>query len=171
MHAEPDESPPWKEELDAVIAARHGGALAVTLPRLEQLAERYPNIPEIHYQIAWTCDTDGQPAGAIPHYEKAIAQGMSPIELSGAMLGLGSSLRLTGAFDRSEKVLRDGKARFPDHHEFDVFLAMTLHNLGRHAEAMELLLTTLVDTAEDPGITAQGRTIRFLASQLDRRWD
>ena len=48
---------------------------------------------------------------------------------------------------------------------------MTLHNLGRHAEALQLVLTTLIETADDVGIAAHQRTIRFHAAQLDRRWE
>lgn len=167
METPAGEDSPWKQELAAIVAARHGGTLALTLPSLLKLADRHPNTPEIHYQIAWTCDASDRTAEAIPHYEKAIALGMEPTELSGALLGLGSSLRITGSFARSEQVLREGKVRFPGHHEFDVFLAMTLHNLGRHSEAMELLLTTLADTADDQGITSYQRAIRYYADKLD----
>ena len=56
---------PWKDELDAIVAARHGGALAQTLPRLRALAARYPDVAEIHYQIAWTCDSNDASGDAI----------------------------------------------------------------------------------------------------------
>jgi hypothetical protein len=91
---------------------------------------------------------------------------MEPEELAGAMLGLGSSLRVIGELGRSERVLREGLERFPDHNEFTVFLALTLHDLGQHAEAMSPMLTTLADTADDPGITAYQRAIRYYAGQL-----
>ena len=166
MTHQPDPLPPWKDELDAIAAARHGGALAQTLPPLRALAARFPDAAEIHYQIAWTHDANDQSAQAIPHYEKAIALGLANEALAGAMLGLGSSLRVVGQFERSERVLRDALERFPDHNEFNVFLALTLHNLGRHAEALSLALTTLIDTADDPGITAYQRALRYYAGEL-----
>jgi tetratricopeptide (TPR) repeat protein len=169
MTDEAHELPAWKDELDAITAARHGGALAESLPRLLTLAERHPNTPEIHYQIAWTHDANDQSAEAIPHYEKAVALGMEPEELAGAMLGLGSSLRVIGELERSERVLREGRERFPDHNEFTVFRALTLHDLGRHAEAMSVMLTTLADTADDPGITAYQRAIRYYADKLNEK--
>ena len=169
MRPQPAPLPPWKDELDAIVAARHGGALAQTLPRLRALAARFPEIAEIHYQIAWTLDANDQSGDAIPHYEKAIALGMEPELLTGAMLGLGSSLRIAGQLERSESVLREGRGRFPDHTEFNVFLALTLHDLGRHAESMSLMLTTLADTADDPGITAYQRAIRYYAGRLTEK--
>ena len=59
--------------------------------------------------------------------------------------------------------------QFPDNREFDVFLALTLHALGQHGESTKLLLLTLADTSEDPGITAYQRAIRFQATGLSKR--
>lgn len=169
MSPSPDQLPPWKDELDAIVAARHGGALAQTLPRLRALAARHPDVAEIHYQIAWTCDSNDASAEAIPHYDKAIALGLESESLAGAMLGLGSSLRVVGQFERSESVLREALVRFPDHNEFRAFLALTLHDLGRHADALSIALTTLVDTADDPGITAYQRALRYYAGELGKK--
>ncbi|HEY5552988.1 MAG TPA: tetratricopeptide repeat protein [Opitutaceae bacterium] len=169
MTAESDPLQPWKDELDAIVAARHGGALAQTLPRLRALAARFPDAAEIHYQIAWTHDANDASGEATPHYDKAIELGLKDESLAGAMLGLGSSLRVVGQFGRSERVLREALERFPDHNEFRAFLALTLHDLGRHAEAMSLALTTLIDTADDPGITAYQRAIRYYVGELGKQ--
>jgi len=163
--------PLWKPELDAIVGARLGGAAAVLLPRLRDLDSRHPNTPEILAQIAWTCETLGRYREAAGFYERAVALGLPPNELSAAMLGLGSALRCLGDYARAEAVLRQGRLQFPNQREFDVFLAIALHNLGRHAEVLQLLLGTLIETADDVGITSQGRTIRFLAAQLDRKWE
>ncbi len=157
---------PWKPELDAIIGARHGGQVEHVLGLLQKLAARFPNVPEIAYQLAWTSDILGREAEAVPHYECAIALGLAPNELAGALLGLGSTLRHTGQLARSAEVLRSGRAQFPDNREFDVFLALTLHALGQHDEATKLLLLTLADTSEDPGITTYQRAIRFQANRL-----
>jgi len=157
---------PWKPELAAIIGARHGGQTDHVPGLLEKLDARFPNVPEIAYQLAWTCDVLGREREAIPHYERAIALGLAPNELSGALLGLGSTLRAVSELARSAEVLRSGRAQFPDNREFDVFLALTLHALGQHAEAAQLLLLALADTSEDPGITAYRRAIRFHAARL-----
>ena len=158
--------PAWKEELDAIVGARAHGQAREILPRLKSLDERHPNVAEINFQLAWSCDVLGRAKDALPYYEKAVALGLPPNELSGALLGLGSTLRNLGQLDRSAEVLRSGQAQFPDNREFDVFLALTLYQQDRHAEAMRLVLETLCDTTEDPGLTAYQRAIRHAASQL-----
>ena len=160
------DSSDWKPELDAIIGARHGGQVEHVLGLLQKLDARFPNVPEIAYQLAWTSESLGREAEAVSHYERAIALGLAPNELAGALLGLGSTLRHAGQLARSAEVLRSGRAQFPDNREFDVFLALTLHALGQHDEATKLLLLTLADTSEDPGITAYQRTIRFEANRL-----
>ncbi len=47
---------------------------------------------------------------------------------------------------------------------------MVLYNLGRHTEAMELLLINLSDTTSDPAISEYGKAIRFYADKLDQTW-
>lgn len=158
--------PPWKPELDAIVGARHGGRVEGLLRRLEDLDTRHPNVAEIAYQIAWTSEVLGNDANALPHYEKAVALGLPPNEHSGALLGLGSTLRRLGQLERSREVLESGRIQFPQNREFEAFLALTLHDLGRHAEALRLALLLLVDTSEDIGITAYQRTLRYHAERL-----
>lgn len=156
----------WKPELDAIVGARHGGRTEHLLDLLRKLDTRHPNVAEINYQLAWTLETNGKPAEALPHYEKAVALGLAPNEHSNALIGLASTLRVLGNSSHAADVLRSGQLQFPDNREFDVFLALALHDLGQHAEAMQLLLTTLADTADDPGLTAYQRAIRHAASLL-----
>lgn len=160
----------WKEELAAITAARHEGRVEHLLGQLKALDARYPNTPEINYQLAWTCEEHDRLEEALPCYEKAVALGLPENELSGALLGLGSTLRRLGRYERAAEVFRSGQLQFPGNREFEVFLAMTLHNLGRHTEAMQGLLAVIAETADDPGITASARAIRFHAEHLDEVW-
>lgn len=164
-HAE-ESLPAWKEELDAIVGARAHGQLQEVLPRLQQLDTRHPNVAEIAYQIAWTCDILGRETDALPYYEKAVALGLPDNELAGALLGLGSTLRHLGQFERSVAVLRSAQLQFPDNREFDAFLALTLHADGKPGEALRVALGTLCDTTEDQGIRAYQRAIRHAAGQL-----
>ena len=156
----------WKPELDAIVGARHGGQVEHVLGLLKKLDARFPNVAEIAHQIAWTLDVLGRPAEALPFYEKAVTLGLPPNELSGALLGLGSTLRALGQTARAIEVFESGRRQFPANREFDVFLAIAMHDGSRHTEAMQLLLTTLVDTSEDIGITAYQRAIRHAANGL-----
>ncbi len=162
----PAELPPWKEELDAIVGARAHGQAAAILPRLQQLDARHPNVAEISYQLAWTCDVLGREAAALPYYEKAVALGLPKNELAGALLGLGSTLRHLGQFERSAAVLRSARLQFPENREFDAFLALTLHADGKTGEALRLALDALCDTSEDAGIRAYQRALRHAASRL-----
>lgn len=163
---EPSELPVWKEELDAIVGARAHGQLEEIFPRLQKLDRQYSNVAEINHQLAWTCDVLGRVEEALPYYEKAIALGLPANELSGALIGLGSALRTLGSLDRSAEVLLSGQAQFPENREFAVFLALTRHDQGRHGAAMRLMIDTLCDTTEDPGLTAYQRAIRHAASKL-----
>ena len=162
-----ESSPPaWKPELDAIVGARHGGQVSGVLDQLKNMAERFPQVAEVHHQLAWTHDVLDQPRLAVPHYEKAIALGLPPNELSGALLSLGSSLRLTGQLDRSLEVLESGRRQFPNHQEFRVFLALTQHDRGTPTTAVQTLLSVLLDTCEDPGINAYQRALRHHGERL-----
>ena len=156
----------WKEELDAIVGARAHGQAEEIFPRLQALDARYPNIAEINYQLAWTCDVLGRAPEALPYYEKAITLGLPPNELSGALIGLGSTLRALGQLERSGEVLRSGQMQFPDNPEFAAFLALTLHRQGKTADALRLALETLCDTTADPGLTAYQRALRHEAAKL-----
>jgi tetratricopeptide (TPR) repeat protein len=92
---------------------------------------------------AMTYDRDGLEAEAIPHYEQAIAAGLSGEALEKALLGLGSSLRNLDRFEESVAVLEDACRRFPDHQAMLVFLAFSLWSAGRRGEALALLARRL----------------------------
>ena len=158
--------PAWKEELDAIVGARAHGQAEEILPRLQKLDAGCPNVAEINYQLAWTCDVLDRAADALPYYEKAVALGLPPNELSGALIGLGSTLRTLGQLERSAEVLRSGQVQFPDNPEFAAFLSLTLHQQGKPAEALRLALDTLCATTDDPGLTAYQRANRHAAAKL-----
>lgn len=163
---EDDPPPAWKPALDAVTGARHGGQTEGILDQLKHLAAQFPHVAEISYQLAWTLESLGREADALPHYERAIALGLPPNEQSGALIGLGSALRSLGELKRAGDVLTSGQRQFPDQPEFAAFLALVRHDQGRHLEALRLSMETLLDTSEDPGITAHQRTLRHHLNEL-----
>lgn len=92
---------------------------------------------------AFGYDREGHEAEAIPHYERAIAAGLSGEQLEKALLGLGSSLRNVNRLEESVAVLEDACRRFPDHQALPVFLALSLWSAGRQGEALALLARRL----------------------------
>lgn len=129
-----------------------------------------PDDPELNYHCAVAHDRLGMEAEAVPYYLKAIAGGLPHPLLRSAYLGLGSTYRALGEYERSLEVLDDALADFPDAEELVVFRGMTLYNLGRAHEGMSALLGVLARTSADPGVTRYRRAIEFYADHLDETW-
>jgi hypothetical protein len=51
-----------------------------------------------------------------------------------------------------------------------VFYDMTLYNLNKHHQAMELLLSCIAATSVDPAFQEYRRVISFYADKLDTLW-
>ena len=67
-----------------------------------------------------------------------------PLEdLRGALLGLGSTYRAIGAYDKAVETLSRGAEKFPEDGAFRVFLAMALYNTGAGRDAVGILLNEL----------------------------
>ncbi len=160
-----------RDRLQEAIQLRETGHAEEARTILLDLVALYPDDAEINYQTAGVLDNLGREREAIPFYIQAIEQELSGPDLEGAFLGLGSSYRVIGAYQSAEETFRRGIATFPDNRALQVFLAMTLYNLHRYQEAMELLLTTLAETTSDEAIHQYKRAILFYAPQLDQVWD
>ena len=121
---------------------------------------------------AFALDRDGREREALAHYRRALAgAGLSADERRKGLLGLGSTLRVLGQYPEAVDVLTAARAEFPAERAYEPFLALALHNIGRHAEAMELLLTCLAETSSDSGIQGYRRALLFYAPRVDETWD
>ncbi|MBO1580531.1 tetratricopeptide repeat protein [Bacillus sp. XF8] len=100
--------------------------------------------PEIFYQCAWTHDAMGLETEAVPYYEKAISNGLTGESLCGAYIGLGSTYRSIGEYDKAIVTLEDGLKQFPDNDAMKVFLSIAKYNVKAYEEAMKLLIETVV---------------------------
>ncbi|WP_096271875.1 tetratricopeptide repeat protein [Paucisalibacillus globulus] len=158
------------EKIDKAISLRKQEKLTESNILLLELVKEYPNHPEINYQCAWSFDVLGEETKAVPYYVRAIELGLSGETLEGAMLGLGSTYRTLGDYESSNRTFEKGIELFPNNHTFKVFYAMTLYNLKEHDKAMELLLTSLIDTTSDKDILSYEKAIRFYANKLDQVW-
>ena len=137
---------------------------------LLKMVEEHPDNAFINYQCAWSFDVLGEESKAVPFYEKAIKQGLSGKDLEGAILGLGSTYRTLGEYEKSEKVFLEGIELFPTNRAIQVFYSMTLYNLSEHKKAMEFLLKCLIDTTTDSEILRYKKAINFYADKLDEIW-
>lgn len=157
--------------MDQIIALRKDGQLNEAIQLAKELCAQEPTDPIAHYQCAWCHDSAGLEKEAVPYYEKAIELGLAPEDdLSGALLGLGSTYRTLGQYEQAAETLDKGMQQFPEERSFPVFLSMAYYNLGRHHEAMTLLLQNLAETSSDPTISAYQKAILFYANDLDKTW-
>ena len=88
----------------------------------------------------------------------------------GALLGMGSTYRCLGEYQKAKEIFQRALELFPERNEYKVFLAMAYYNLGEYAKGMELLLNSLAETSKDEGVIRYQRAIRFYADKLDETW-
>ncbi|BCB02820.1 tetratricopeptide repeat protein [Bacillus sp. KH172YL63] len=157
--------------IEEAVSLRGTGNHEASIKKWKQLIEEDPKVGYLHYQCAWTHDAMGCEREAVTYYEEAIRLGLTDLHLQGAYIGLGSTYRSLGEYGKSRSVLKEGMERFPDNNGLKVFYAMALYHLDGHKEAMEHLLTCIVDTSQDETIQPYKRAIAFYSTQLDKVWD
>ncbi len=159
-----------KRELEKAIHLRKNGNHKESNELLIKLVQQFPENASINYQCAWSFDLLGVEIQAVPYYEKAIQLGLSSEELEDALLGLGSTYRTLGEYEKSKDTFLKAIELFPDNRAIQTFYSMTLYNLSEHSKAMEILLNCLVDTTTDEKIERYKKAINFYANQLDNIW-
>lgn len=93
--------------------------------------------------------------------EKAIANGLEGEDLERVLLGLGSTYRCVGEYEKSYRTLKTGTEKFPENRGMEIFLALTMYNLNKHPEAMEIVIRNLVETTSDDSIKCYGKALTF----------
>lgn len=137
---------------------------------LLRLQEEHPNDEYVNFQCAWSCDVLGKEQEAVPFYEKAIQQGLEAQDLQKAYLGLGSTYRTIGEYEKSEAILRKGSELFPSNQALKVFHSLTLYNLQQHNTAMQQLLNVILTVSKDENIERYSKAIQFYKDHLDEIW-
>lgn len=156
-----------KELLDKAIELREAGSLEEANNILLQLVNDYPENADVNYQCAWSFDVMGKEKEAVPFYEKALSIGLSEKDMKEAYLGLGSTYRTIGEYEKSKELFEDAISKYDDK-SLKVFLAMTLYNLGEHQRAMEILLKIIAESSDDPSIMTFKKAIEFYSDKLDQ---
>ena len=159
-----------EERLDLALQLRKENNLLESNEILVKLAEQNPQNAYINYQCAWSFDCLGEEGQAVPYYEKAIQGNLNESDLQNAYLGLGSTFRALGEYEKSKAVLCEAMKVFPNNEALQVFYAMTLYNLNEHSSAMELLLKCITKTSSNSDIQKYKRAIEFYSDKLDETW-
>jgi tetratricopeptide (TPR) repeat protein len=156
-----------KQEIAALRASgQHEKAFAL----VRDLVTANPNDASLQYEAACLNDFLGHEHDAVPYYVAALAGKLSTPDRLGAFLGLGSTFRTIGQYQRAEEILLQGLAEFPEAMELKVFLAMSQHNLGKSKTAIETLLLLLAKTSNDPAIQMYRRAIELYSQDIERIW-
>ncbi|MEK9197249.1 tetratricopeptide repeat protein [Ureibacillus sp. FSL E2-3493] len=156
--------------LEKALDLRGKGKLKESKNILIDLVQNFPNHASLNYQCAWSFDVLGEETRAVPYYEKAIKLGLPKKELEGALIGLGSTYRTIGEYEKSKETFQKGLKLFPNNHAIKVFYSMTLYNLEEYQQAMEVLLLCLVNTTTDEDLLNYEKAIRFYANKLNETW-
>jgi tetratricopeptide (TPR) repeat protein len=134
---------------------------------LLDLAAAYPDDAEIIFQTGVAHDNSGLGSEAIPYYIRALDLGLSGPDLERCLLGLGSTYRYLGHYREAEETLRRGVREFPQNRAIQVLHAMALYNLQSYKEAMEIVLTNLLETTSDEKLQYFKRGLMYYATHLD----
>jgi len=103
-----------EKELDKAIDLRKNGNYKESNKLLIKLVQEFPDNASINYQCAWSFDLLGEEAKTIPFYENGIKLGLPLMELEGALLGLGSTYRTLGEYEKSKSTFLKGIELFPN---------------------------------------------------------
>lgn len=158
-----------KAKLEKAIQLRKANKPEEAMVLLNEILQIYPSDPDVNYQMAWTCDFMGKESEAVQYYEKAISNGLIE-DRSGAILGLGSTYRCLGEYEKSLMMLDQGIQEFPENRVLKVFRALTLYNLGKPEESVNQLLIQLIDTTSDASIKSYDKALRFYSDKLNQTW-
>ncbi|QUJ68846.1 tetratricopeptide repeat protein [Photobacterium sp. GJ3] len=157
-------------QFEEALALRKAKQYEASRTILTTMLEEEALKAKAHLQIAWSYDNEGKEREAVAHYEAALKGPISENERFDAVFGLASTLRSLGNYHEALKYFEQTKHDFPDLIEVQPFHAMCLHNLGRHQEAMAMLLELLLQTTSSTQIQAYQRAIRLYAENLDKQW-
>lgn len=158
-----------KIKISEAIELRQKNKLIEAMDILQNLMSINAEDPYLNYQIAWTFDCMGKESAAVSYYEKALSNGLAE-DRNGAMLGLGSTYRCLGSYEKSLKIFDAAIAEFPEDRSLKTFRALTLFNLGKSQESIEQLLIQLLDTTSDSSIKGYEKALRFYSDKLTEVW-
>lgn len=152
----------WQQRVDAVWDAAGDAPEESTVAAIDALvAERSPGDPAALFEAAGARDFAGREAEAEPLYRAALAGGLADPQRAQAVIQLASTLRNLGRAGESAELLLEQLSAHPEHELSDAvraFLALALHDLGRHDEAVTTALGA--PRTAPPAVRTRGRALR-----------
>lgn len=122
---------------------------AGTVARMtDLLADRPEGDAEALFELAGVHDALGLEEQAIPLYRRAIDAGLEGESSLRAPIQLASSLRNVGGASEAVTILEGMPHAGPDESARLAFLALALHDDGRHGDALRTALLALIPTLD-----------------------
>ncbi|MGR5359397.1 tetratricopeptide repeat protein [Vibrio mediterranei] len=159
-----------KTVISEAIVLRKAGKHKDSRQLLETLLVDPLYAASAHLQIAWSYDNEGKEKLAIPHYKSALLGKLADKERFDTLFGLACTYRSLGEFVEALHYFEQTMSEYPKAEEVQPFYAMCLYNLGRHKEAVQLLLNLLLSTTNSEAIKEYKRAISLYSEDLDRTW-
>lgn len=156
--------------IEEAILLRQAGKHQASRTLLFRLLDHSLFSARAHLNIAWSYDNEGKEKEAVQHYELALAGELCAQDRFEALFGLACTHRCLGHFEQAFVYFEQIFSEYPDADEVKPFYAMCQYHLGRHQEAMEILLKLLVEKTNSPSIKKYEKALLLYASDLDRKW-
>lgn len=154
------------DNLENALILRAQGKLVDSNIMIHNLLKDNRESSQLNYQYAWSFDILGEELKAIPYYEKALELGLCDSDKKEAYLGLGSTYRCIGEYDKSINILKKAINEFNDN-SLKVFYAMSLYNKKEYALSTEILLNLIADTSNDLSINKYKNALNFYSDKMN----
>ena len=118
------------------------------------------------YEAGGVHDSAGRAAEAIPHYERALEQGLPPDLDPRCRLQLASSLRNLGRVKEAVAVFDDAIQRYPEDAALRLFRAFALADVGREREALADVIDLARTRIDAPEIARYARSLENYTRDL-----
>lgn len=129
------------------------------------LAADFPGDARVLYELAGAYDTAGREDEALLRYDEALARPLREPFHRRALIQKGSTLRRLRRYEESLAIFDELLADWPDNPAVVAFRALTLHDIGRDAEALRTTMELLLAACADPDVQRyEGSLSRFAAA-------
>lgn len=149
----------WQEEIERGYELYRHGEHREVLKLFARLRLEYPDVAQVWNESAGMHDRMGFEEDAAPLYERALGLGLEGEELVDCLICLGSTYRNLGRLEDSLRRLQDAHQMQPDNLAIRAFLSLTLADLGRGGDAVQLLGQALLRESKDAKLQVYSRAL------------
>ncbi len=138
---------------------------------LLKLLDKYPDNPQVLFEVGGAYDVLEEARVALSFYQKAIDAGLEGDSLEECLVCIGVCQRGLGEMSMAVTTLEEAVAQFPDNNSSRVFLALAYYSDGQDDRAVQLLLDLLLTTTQDSDILEFADVFDYYKENLDEVWD